>query len=168
MPLAYALGTIRYLPGLLTGRMRRRPDELTRPFMDLVAWPPLAEAPERELVVGTIGKLHDLLDQQVVRLDGPEAFARFDRPDYEKHAESFRIVGGSDAAGYTLLAEHRTKALGPSARWKFALYWYLLVGWSGNLLLRMLLEAVKRRAEAPGSGEVGRPGGSGERTQKGG
>jgi hypothetical protein len=147
MPLAYALGTIRYLPGLLSGRMKRRPDELTRPFVDLIAWPPLAEAPDRELVVGTVGKLHDLLDQQMVPLDSPEAFARFDTPDYEKHAESFRIAGGSDEAGYVLLAEHRTQALGPSARWKFGLYWYLLVGWSGNLLLRMLLEAVKRRAE---------------------
>jgi hypothetical protein len=177
MPLAYALGTIRYLPGLLTGQLRRRSDKLTRPFMDLVARPPLAEAPERELVVGTIGKLHDLLDQQVVRLQGPDAFARFNRPDYEKHAESFRIAGGSDEEGYTLLAEHRTETLGPSARWKFALYWYLLVGWSGNLLLRMLLEAVKRRAEraetsqvsslAPSSGEVQGPGGNRERTQKG-
>jgi hypothetical protein len=31
MPLAYALGTIRYLPGILTGRMKRRPEELRRP-----------------------------------------------------------------------------------------------------------------------------------------
>jgi hypothetical protein len=147
MPLAYALGTIRYLPGLLTGRLQRRPDELTRPFMDLIAWPPLAEAPNRELVVGTIGKLHDLLDQQFVPFDSPEAFQAFDRPDYEKHAESFRITGGSDEYGYTLLAEHRTRALGCSARWKFGLYWHLLVGWSGNLLLQMLLDAVKRRAE---------------------
>jgi hypothetical protein len=147
MPLAYALGTIRYLPGILTGRMKRRPDELRRPFVDVIAWPPLAEAPERELLVGTIGKLHDLFDQQVVPLDSPAAFERFDTPDYEKHAESFRIAGGSDEAGSTLLAEHRTQALGSSARWKFALYWHLLVGWSGNLLLRMLLEAVKRRAE---------------------
>jgi hypothetical protein len=30
---------------------------------------------------------------------------------------------------------------------QFGPYWYLLVGWSGNLLLHMLLEAVKRRAE---------------------
>jgi hypothetical protein len=147
MPLAYALGTIRYLPGLLTGRMKRRPDERTRPFVDLIAWPPLAEAPDRELVVGTVGKLHDLLDQQFVPLDSPADFARFETPDYEKHVESFRIAGGSDEAGYTLVAEHRTRVLGPSARWKFALYWYLLVGWSGNLLLQMLLDAVKRRAE---------------------
>lgn len=147
MPLAYALGTIRYLPGLLTGRMQRCPDELTRPFIDMIAWPPLAEVPDRELVVGTIGKLHDLLDQQFVPIESPEAFDHFAAPDYDKHVESFRIAGGSDEAGYTLLAEHRTQALDASARWKLALYWHLLVGWSGSLLLRMLLDAVKRRAE---------------------
>ena len=147
MPLAYALGTLRYLPGLVTGRTRRRPDAATRPFFESLASPLLAEDPDRELVVGTIGKLHDLLDQQFVPLDSPAAFQRFDQPDYEKFIQSLRINGGDDAHGYTLLAEHRTQVLGSSARWKFALYWYLLVGWSGNLLLRMLLDAVKRRAE---------------------
>ena len=107
----------------------------------------LAEQPDRDLVVGTIGKLHDLLDQQFVALDSPEAFRRFAEPDYEKFVQGFRLAGGDAASGYTLVAEHRTQALGASARWKFALYWYLLVGWSGNQLLRMLLQAVKRRAE---------------------
>jgi hypothetical protein len=151
MPLAHALGTIRYLPGLLSGRMQRRTDELTRPFVEALAWPTLAEQPDREVVVGTIGRLHDLLDQQFVQLASPEAFERFDTPDYEKQAESFCIAGGSDAAGYVLLAEHRTQPIGPSARWKFAWYWYRLVGWSGNWLLRMLLEAVRRRAEGEGA-----------------
>jgi hypothetical protein len=147
MPLAYALGTLRYLPGLLTGRTRPQPDAARRPFFESLASPLLADDPDRELVVGTIGKLHDLLDQQIVQTDSPAAFQQFDQPDYEKFVQSFRIAGGDGARGYTLLAEHRTRVLGPSARWKFALYWYLLVGWSGNLLLRMLLDAVKRRAE---------------------
>jgi hypothetical protein len=147
MPLAYALGAIRYLPGRLTGRTQRRPDELSRPFSEVAAWLVLAEQPDRELVVGGIGKLHDLLDQQFVSLDSPAAFAAFSQPDYEKFVQGFRIAGGNATSGYTLVAEHRTQVLGPSARWKFALYWYLLVGWSGNLLLRMLLQAVKRRAE---------------------
>jgi hypothetical protein len=98
-------------------------------------------------VIGTVGRLHDLLDQQLVPLATREAFDAFDRPGYEKFVQSFRITGGGDGAGYTLLAEHRTLALDPCAREKLALYWYLLVGWSGNWLLRMLLEAVKRRAE---------------------
>ena len=88
-----------------------------------------------------------LPDQQFVALDSPRASAAFDEPDYETFVLGFRVVGGSDQTGCTLLSEHRTQVLGPSATRKFALYWYLLVGWSGNLLLRMLLQAVKRRAE---------------------
>jgi hypothetical protein len=153
MPLADALGTIRYLPGRLTGRLRRRPDERTRPFFELAAPLVLAEEPGREVVIGSIGKLHDLLDQQVVPLDSPEAFKRFAQPDYEKFVQSFRVAGGDAAGGYTLVAEHRTHAIGASARWKFALYWHLMVGWAGNFLLWILMRAVKRRAEQLAAGE---------------
>jgi hypothetical protein len=146
MPLAHALGTLRYLPGRLTGRLQPPPGERTRPFLDLLA-PPLAEDPEREVVIGTVGRLHNLLDQHVVPLIGRDAFDAFDRPDHEKFVQGFRIAGGDDATGYTFVAEHRTLALDPGARRKFAWYWYLLVGWSGNWLLRMLLAAVMRRAE---------------------
>jgi hypothetical protein len=146
MPLAHALGALRYLPGRLIGRMKPRSGERTRPFLDLLA-PPLAEDSDREVVIGTVGRLHNLLDQQFVSLEAREAFDAFDRPGYEKFVQSFRVAGGDDATGYTLVAEHRTLALDPGARRKFAWYWYLLVGWSGNRLLRMLLDAVKRRAE---------------------
>jgi hypothetical protein len=148
MPLANALGTIRYLPGRLSGRATSASDVTTRPFFDLMAPCILAEEPDREVVIGNIGKLHDLLDQQFVPLDGPQAFSSFNRPDYEKLAQSIRIAGGDEVIGYTVVGEHRTQALGASARWKFALYWYLLVGWSSNQMMRLLLEAIKRRAES--------------------
>jgi hypothetical protein len=151
IPLAHALGMVRYLPGRLTGHMRPQPSERTRPFLDLLARP-LEDDPDREVVIGTVGTLHSLLDQQFVPLVGRDAFDAFDLPDHEKLVQSVRIAGGDDAAGYTVVAEHRTLALDPGARRKFAWYWYLLVGWSGNGLLRMLLAAVKRRAELSVSG----------------
>src|SRR5688572_9407593 len=43
MPLAYVLGTIRYLPGLLSGRLRRRPDDASRPFFEVAGSRVLAE-----------------------------------------------------------------------------------------------------------------------------
>jgi len=150
MTLAYALGTLRYLPGLLTGRMKREPDETTRPFFEAGVMNVLAEQPGREMIVGTIGKLHNLLDQQFVRVRDVDEFKRFDDPDYEKFVQSFRVVGGDEESGFNLVAEHRTHALSSSARRKFALYWYLMVGWGGNWLLRMLMDAVKRRAERGG------------------
>lgn len=86
----------------------------------------LAERTDREVVIGCIGRLHDLLDQQFVEIEDANAFRRFQHPDSETHAESFRITR-SDANACTLLAEHRTQALGASSRWKFGLYWYGMV-----------------------------------------
>jgi hypothetical protein len=64
MPLAYALGSIRYSPGLLTGRLKRDSDHLTRPFFAVAGNLVLGEEPNREMVVGRIGRLHNLQDQQ--------------------------------------------------------------------------------------------------------
>jgi hypothetical protein len=147
MPLADALGTLRYLPGRLSGRTRRRPEDRTRPFFDVTGNLTLAAAPDREVVVGCAGRLHDPLDQQFVALDGPRAFARFDAPGYEKLAMSFRIAGGDAQRGYRLECEHRTQALGAGARRAFAVYWWLLIKWGSGLMLRLLLAAVARRAE---------------------
>jgi hypothetical protein len=147
MPLAYALGTIRYLPGLLSGRLRRSPDEYSRPFFEVAGSRLLAETPDREMVFGCSGILHNMVDQQIVTSEDIEAFRSFERPGYEKFVQGFRIAGGDGSSGYTVVAEHRTQVLGTCGRWKFALYWWLMVGWAGDLLLRMLLNAVKRRAE---------------------
>jgi hypothetical protein len=147
MPLAYALGSIRYLPGLLKGRVEREADHLTRPFFAVTGNLTLAEEPNREIVIGSIGRLHNLQDQQFVALASPEAFTRFQTPGYEKLAMSFRIVGGEGRRGYQLVCEHRTQALGASARAKFALYWFLLIKLGSTVMLRLLFAAVKRRAE---------------------
>ena len=147
MPLAYVLGTVRYLPGLLSGRLRRKPDEASRPFFEVAGSRLLTERPDREVILGCAGILHNLMDQQFVAFDDVEAFRSFDRPGYEKFAQSFGIAAGDGSSAYTIVAEHRTQVLGTYGRWKFALYWWLMVGWAGDLLLRMLLDAVKRRAE---------------------
>lgn len=147
LPLAVKLGTIRHLPGLLTSRLKRQPDEASCSFLDPLGSLVLAEEPDREMVIGGIGKLHNLLDQQFVQLADPAAFARFDEPGYEKLVESIRISGGDETSGYTIVGQHRTHAIGPDAHRKFGLYWYLMVGWAGNIAFKLLLEAVKRRAE---------------------
>jgi hypothetical protein len=151
MPLAHALGTVRYLPGLLTSPLRRRPADATRSFFDVAGSLALAEAPDEELVVGSIGRLHDLKDQQFVALDDPAAFARFATPGYEKPAMSFRVDPAGAEGPRRLVCEHRTQALGPAARWRFALYWWLLIKWGSTLMLRLLFAAVKRRAERSAS-----------------
>jgi len=157
MPVAHALGTLRYLPGRLTGRAQGdvRP---TSPFIgQLLALGSvrLAEAPDRELVIGGIGKLHQVLDQQFVRLRTAEEFRRFDDPAYEKLAQSFRVEPGDRPGAHRLALEHRTHALSPAARRKFGRYW-LVIKPMGNFVGWLLLRAVKRRAEARG-GRAGGP-----------
>jgi hypothetical protein len=150
MPLANLLGTLRYLPGRLTGK---REDEAPtdEPFLKLLQSGGgniiLAEEPDREIVVGAIGKFHDLTDQQVVPLHSAADFLRFDQPDYQKLVMSMRVEGSNAVTGYRLILEHRTHALSLSARRKFALYW-LAIKPGGNFVSWLLLRAVKRQAEA--------------------
>lgn len=149
MPLAYALGTLRYVPGRLRGRGAGSAP-LNQPFMQQLLTSGgnavLAREPEREIVIGGIGKYHQMLDQEPLPFAGAEAFRVFDHPDYEKLAMSFRIVGGDEAGGCRLALEHRTHALSATARRKFRAYW-LFIKPGGNFVSWLLLRAVKRRAE---------------------
>jgi hypothetical protein len=148
MPLAMALGELRYLPTRLTGRqMPKTPP--AKPFLQtlLVAGNPvLAKEPEREIVVGSIAKFHQLKDQEFQTFQGAGEFMTFVQPDFQKLAISLRVMGTDPATGYRLTLEHRTHALSPSARLKFAFYW-LAIKPGGNFVSWLLLRAIKRRAE---------------------
>jgi hypothetical protein len=50
--------------------------------------------------------------------------------------------------GYRLVMENRTHALSEDSRRKFAVYWWLLIKWGSAVMSRILLDAVKRRAES--------------------
>jgi hypothetical protein len=145
-----ALISLRYLPGRLTGRGRSgKVDNDARLFREAMLSDSnvvLAEESGREVVVGTIGKFHNLLDQQPAPIRNADEFARFDAPGYQKLAMGWR-AGARDEDGCELVMEHRTHALGPGSRRKFALYWWLMIKAGSAILARMLLRAVKRRAE---------------------
>jgi hypothetical protein len=145
MPLATLLGTARYVPSRLLGRMPVR--ETSRSFWAETASAPLAEAQDREVVIGTIGRLHDLLDQQFVTFANPDEYQRFQHPDFQKLALSIRTEPGPGLGTTRIIMEHRTLPLGPSGRWKFTLYWWLLIRWASGLMGGLLLDAVQRRAE---------------------
>jgi hypothetical protein len=149
--LVRALISLRYLPGRLAGRGRSgEVANGAQPFREAMLSDSnviFAEEPGREVVVGTVGKFHDLLDQQPVPVRNAEEFARFDDPAYQKLAMGWRVSG--DADGCELVMEHRTHALSPGSRRKFALYWWLMIKAGSAVLARMLLRAVERRAEQP-------------------
>ena len=106
----------------------------------------LGEIPDRELVIGFVGTLHGPGNQRLVNLPDLFTYTRFNDPAYEKLALSFQILASFNGRT-TLVADQRILALSPAARRRFAVSWYLVAGWSGNLMLRQILHATRRRAE---------------------
>jgi hypothetical protein len=145
MPIAALLGELRYLPGRLLGR--GGPRRGSSPFLEqllssgniVLAW-----EPGRELVVGAIGKFHQVLDQQLFPLLDSAQFRLFRHPEYQKLAMSFRVEETEN--GRYLVLEHRTHALSRSARRAFARYW-LFIQPTGHFVSWLLLRAVRRLAE---------------------
>ena len=148
MPLAWLLGSARYLPAMLSGKMAYSPPD-AQPFakqlIDMGSGV-LAQDPDRELVIGTIGKLHQLRDQAMVPFKSPEEFMAFSDPAYQKLAISIRVEPGVLLGEYTLVLEHRTHALSEEAQNQFARYW-LAIKPGGAFMSKLLLNAVKNRAE---------------------
>lgn len=104
----------------------------------------LAEDPERELVVGTVGQFWRPQGAGTVYLDGPQAFLDFDRPGYAKAALNFLIE--PEERDCRLGTETRITVAEAAARRRFAGYWRVI--YPGSALLRRIwLRAIKRRAE---------------------
>lgn len=150
MPIAKWLGNLRYLPSRLTGKAQPDSAAMGKPFLQIIQSEGgniiLAEAPNREIVFGAIGKFHNLRDQQIVPLRNSDDFERFAQPDYQKMAIALRLLPLSDESGYSLKLVHRTHALSAEARWKFAFYWIAIKS-GGNLVSWLMLRAIKSIAE---------------------
>jgi hypothetical protein len=150
MPIAKWLGNLRYLPSTLTGKARPDSVSMSKPFLQTIQTEGgniiLAEAPNREIVFGAIGKFHDLRDQQIFPLHNADEFERFAQPDCQKMAISLRLLPLIDESGYRLKLIHRTHALSLEAHWKFALYW-IAIKPGGNFVSWLMLRAIKSIAE---------------------
>lgn len=149
MPMANWLIYTRYLPSQLAGQAKdQTPSNVPiRKAIQGSGNIVLAEAPNRELVVGAIGKFHSLVDQHPVMLQNPRQFAFFVNPAFQKLAMSWSIAGGNDQDGYRFVMENRTHALSARSRRQFALYWWLMIRTGSDIMSRLLVSAVKQRAE---------------------
>lgn len=149
MPFANLLGKIRYLPALFGSKesARQAQLQLDRPFIAGVTSGKgqlfLGRAPD-EIVQGTVGKLHQIRDQEFAEIPRTADFAAFAQPNHERLAMSIRAIPGDH--GTLLALEHRTQPTDAAARRRFARYW-LAIRPGGAFVTRQLLTAVARRAE---------------------
>ncbi len=150
MPVATLLGRLRYLPARFASPLARQQArlDLGKPFLHALCSDlgsiMLAQS-EGEVIIGTIGKLHQIYDQKIVQLQSRLEFLDFDRPGHEKLAISIRAERAGAHAWLTL--EHRTRATDPDAARKFARY-FRFIRPAGAFVSRQLLKAAARSAEA--------------------
>ncbi len=126
-------------------RLRGLPaSALTLRGLQRIGFIPLGEVPERELLLGIVGRFWTPTGH-LQHLDR-EGFLAFDRPGFAKAAWNFRLRPRAQG-GVHLSTETRVKALDPASRRRFRRYW-LLVGPLSGWVRREALRTVKRLAEA--------------------
>jgi hypothetical protein len=105
----------------------------------------LARDPD-EIVIGGIGRFWRTRAGGLVRLAGPEQFARFDEPGFAKTAVNFRMARTD--SGTLLSTETRILTTDEQARRAFGRYWTIIRPGSG-LVRRDILAAAAAKAEHP-------------------
>ena len=103
----------------------------------------LADAPPRELVVGTLVVFP--AETRPTSYATPGAFRALQSPGFAKATMNFLVE--PDTGGSRVTTETRVFATDASARRRFATYWRVIYPGSA-LIRRMWLRAIKRRAEA--------------------
>jgi hypothetical protein len=159
MKLARLAGELRYLPSRLCGHPPAADGE--KPCLSMLAAGGtliLADDTPQELMTGSAGQLHRIVDQAPVRFDGRQAFDAFNAPGFEKLFMSLRVAPTDVAGEYWLVLEHATKALSAEAERKFRRYW-LFIKPGGAFVSRQLLKAIRGRAQRAGAA-AGAPGGT--------
>lgn len=136
------LVAIRGLPHVVTGKARPTRSITFETLLQL-GFTILEERRPAELVVGAIGRFWRP-DSGLVRV-APEQFRDFDEPGYAKAVLTFTVEESAD--GSLLSTETRVACTGPWARRKFLVYWRVIGPFSG-LIRRIMLQEVKRAAEA--------------------
>lgn len=149
MPIFTLLIGLRAIPALLTGK-RRRSFNGTQPLIGTAlssSFVLLAEQPNRELVVGTIGQFWRAAGGGYRVADAQE-FLATNPHGYAKAAMNFLVYRKPGSGGTRLRTETRIHISDPGARKRFALYWRVI--YPGSAIIRIAwLRAIKRRAERP-------------------
>jgi hypothetical protein len=142
-PIVLALLFARGLPHLFTGAVK--PKRQLR-LDDIVesGFVVLGEEPDRELVLGIVGKFWQL-SSGVHRIE-PEEFVAFDAPGFAKAVWNF-AVSARPGGGSRVETETRVACTNDDARGRFSRYWWL-IGRFSALIRRVMLRNIKREAES--------------------
>jgi hypothetical protein len=142
-PIVLALLFARGLPHLFTGAVK--PKRQLR-LDDIVesGFVVLGEEPDRELVLGIVGKFWQL-SSGVHRIESDE-FRGFDTPGFAKAAWNF-VVSARPGGGSRVETETRVVCTDDDARRRFSRYWWL-IGRFSALIRRVMLRNIKREAES--------------------
>ena len=142
LPVTMALGAVRALPVLLTGRGR---GGLDRSFLDVIPIPVLSSEPSSAVVFGGVLQAWQLTGgapPPVLDAAGVRSFAE---PGWVKVAMDFRLTPAM--GGTHLSSETRVQATDAETRRRFDRYW--LVVRPGSSAIRWeVLTAVALKAEA--------------------
>ena len=145
-PVVLALLFARGLPTMFTGAVKPKRrlglDEIVESGFVV-----LGEEPDRELVLGVVGKFWR--PTSGFRRIEPGEFADFDAAGFAKAAWNF-VVSERAERGSTVVTETRVLCTDDDARRRFSRYWWLIGPFSA-LIRRIMLREIKRDAESRNS-----------------
>ena len=149
IPLFGALMGLRALPARLMGKVMRTSRD-NEPILNYVlksSFVLLTEAPDHELVVGTIQKFWQTAGGlPPERITTTQQFMEFAAPDYGRAVMNFAIAPARSGTRCKVRTETRIHIPDLQARRKFAVYWFFIQPGSA-IIRRAWLWAIKQRAE---------------------
>jgi hypothetical protein len=135
---------VRTLPSRVRGAGRIDDAVWNRPFLSVPSTAILGSVPNREIVIGLIGKFWKLRDGERVAVQSREQFMAFDGPGFAVSTLSFHVEPEGRGSRVTTITRVRTTD--PDSRRAFLNYWRV-IGTGSGVLRRTWLRAVKARAE---------------------
>lgn len=147
IPLVAILFAIRGLPARLTGRPALAVST-GAPLLEQAlraGFVMLAESPDQELVLGTVGQFWSLRGGSSFSVSTPAEFVGFNQPGHAKAVLNFHLME-MEVGRVELSTETRILTLDPASRRRFGLYWRVIYPGSA-LIRRMWLRAIRRHSE---------------------
>jgi hypothetical protein len=135
---------VRTLPARVLGAGRIDDAVWDRPFLLVPNTAILGSVPDREIVVGLIGKFWRVRDGERVAVQSREQFMGFNRSGFAVSTLSFHV--DPEGSGCRVTTITRVRTTDPDSRRVFFRYWRV-IGTGSAVLRRTWLRAVKARAE---------------------